>query len=198
MDCPSAGWGEEGYPAVLRQQRLSCQPPGCRIPASLRLCSKDSVHNGTRPRSTSWRGALSRADPAGRLAVRERIPGYRPAPHPADGRPAGGGRGAADAAAAYPRSQVRPAAQHAAAVCSARSRVRDRRIQGRARTITRPGITTCARIRMRSRSRSAAGASRSARARPKAPSVRNYGGWSMTITTATRCTSSGRASGSSR
>jgi hypothetical protein len=40
-----------------------------------------------------------------------------------------------------------------------------------AQTITRPGITTCARIRVRSRSRSAGGTSRSARARPKAPSV---------------------------
>ena len=34
--------------------------------------------------------------------------------------------------------------------------------------------------------------------RPKAPSVKNCGGWSMTTTTATRCTSSGRASGLSR
>ena len=53
-------------------------------------------------------------------------------------------------------------------------------------------------IRVRSRSRSAGGTSRSTRARPKALSVRNCGGWSMTTTTATRCTSSGRASGLSR
>ena len=32
MGCPGAGWGERDIPAVLRQQRLSWQPPGCRIP----------------------------------------------------------------------------------------------------------------------------------------------------------------------
>ena len=30
--CPRAGWGEREFPAALRQQRLSWQPPGCRIP----------------------------------------------------------------------------------------------------------------------------------------------------------------------
>jgi F420H(2)-dependent quinone reductase len=112
-------------------------------------------------------------------------------------RPAGGGRWAADAAAAYPRSQVWPAAQHAAAVY--------RHGRGYVVVASKAGADhhpawyyTCARIRVRSRSRSTGGTSRSARARPKAPSVRNCGGWSMTTTTATRCTSSGRAVGLSR
>jgi len=41
-------------------------------------------------------------------------------------------------------------------------------------------------------------ASKAGADQPKAPSVRNCGGWSMTTTTATGCTSSGRASGLSR
>ena len=123
--------------------------------------------------------------------------GHRPAPHPADGRAADGCRRPADAALAHARS--RSGQPRSTPLLYTRHGRRYVVVASKAGADRHPAWYHSLRAHPNAVTIEVGGQHiRFARARPKAPSVRNCGGSSMTTTTATRCTGGGRASRLSR
>ena len=114
--------------------RLSRQPPGCRISLlASAYAARIPRSNGTRlPVSDKLAQAFARTRLGGWLFVNVFLAVIDRRLIPLTRRAADGCRRPADAALAHARSPVGPSpARHAAAVYTARSRVRDCRLQGR-------------------------------------------------------------------